>query len=66
MAETIATPGGVWINGHKSKYFNQHTYLKCYKDVAIVVNANIENGKVFQIKIWYPLNEYKRSIMDKR
>lgn len=66
LAEAMATPDEVWINGHKSKYFNQYTYLKYYKDVAVVVNASIEQGKVFQIKTWFVLDEFKGAIMDRR
>ncbi len=66
LSEAMATPDEVWINGHKSSYFNQYTYIKYYKDVAIVVNASLKDGKVFQIKTWYSLAEYKKAIMDRR
>lgn len=67
MRETIADPDEVWINNEKGvKYFNQYTFIRYYRDVAIVVNAQIKSGTVYEIKTWYDLHEKKQSIFDRR
>jgi hypothetical protein len=65
LAETVALPDEVWVNGPKSEYFNQFTLIKFYKDVAVVVVAGIDDFK-YQVKTWFVLNEYKGAIMDRR
>lgn len=59
--EALATPDEVWITVD-SKSFNEYAFIKYYKDVTILAIAEIKEGKVYQLKTWFPVSENKATM----
>ncbi len=58
--ETLEKPDEVWIGAEKG--LKDYYFIKYYKNVTIVVVAELKSGKIYRIKTWFPVKENKTAI----
>jgi len=55
MKETLSTPDEVWVNTLQTGSFDNFISMKFYGDQTVVVISRIENGRVSEVKTWFPM-----------
>lgn len=58
-ADTLKNPDEVWINALSG--LNQYVFIKYYTDEVIAVIAEIDKGKAYRVKTWFPIAETTKS-----
>lgn len=60
MTETLTDPDEIWINTERGKtVYDNYTLIRYYRDEVIVVCCKIAEGKVNEIRTWFPLTAKK-------
>jgi SPP1 gp7 family putative phage head morphogenesis protein len=62
MNDTLKSPDEVWLNGYKGGTLDNLVYVKYYKDMTMIVVANVNNSNVTEVSTWFPLTEDKTVI----
>lgn len=60
MTETLIAPDEVWLSTERGKtVYDNYTLIRYYRDEVIVVCCKIVEGKVNEIRTWFPLTAKK-------
>ena len=61
----LRNPSEVWINNEKSGGpYDNYTFIRYYADTVMVACCRIVNGRMNELRTWFPLY-MKREVIDK-
>ena len=67
MREALHDPDEIWINNENpGQPYNNYTMLKYYRDEIVVACCRIVDGKVNELRTWFPLRMKKEVIAKHR
>lgn len=67
MREALRDPDEIWINNENpGQPYNNYVMLKYYRDEIVVACCRIVDGKVNELRTWFPLRMKKEVITKRR
>lgn len=67
MIDTVKNPSEIWINDERAGLpYDNYTIIKYYRDEIMVVCCRVIDGKLNQVRTWYPVYMKKEVINKNR
>ena len=63
--ETVENPDEVWINAGNGR-MDKYIFVRYYRNETMMVISEIVQGKIYQVKTWFPVMDGKAKLKDYR